>query len=89
MGTDAALECNCSLVCGRALRSGSSHGCSLDSSWFQGDDYVSKALVGIILGRIRARQEMGLRLLVSYRTLATFHSRGAIVDRREAPAEFT
>ena len=49
VGSDAALECNCSLVCGRALRSGSSHSCSLESSWLLGDDYVSKALVGIIL----------------------------------------
>ena len=33
--------------CGRALRSGS-HGCSFESSWLLGDDYVSKALVNII-----------------------------------------
>ena len=31
--------------CGRALRSGSSHSCSFESSWLLGDDYVSKALV--------------------------------------------
>ena len=48
VGRDAALAMQLLSGCGRALRSGS-HGCSLGSSWQEGDGYVSKALVGIIL----------------------------------------
>ena len=70
MGSDAALECNCSPVLRRALRSGSSHGCSIHPSWFQGDDYVSKALVGIILDAFWAKPRKHSCLLVSYMPLA-------------------
>ena len=85
-GSDAALECNCSLVCGRALRSGSSHGCWIESSWFSGDDYVSKALVCIILGRMWARQDVLFASLglVSYRPLAHCIKRSSAGPRAEA-----
>ena len=45
--------------CGRALRFGSSHGCWVESSWFLGYSYVSKALAGIILdilAKVRRRE---------------------------------
>ena len=56
MGTAAALEGSTAhwnaialRCCGRALHSGSSHGCWVESSWFLGYSYVSKAPVCIIL----------------------------------------
>ena len=56
VGTAAALEGSTAhwnaialRCCGRALHSGSSHGCWVESSWFLGYSYVSKALVCIIL----------------------------------------
>ena len=49
---------------------GRSYRTSIEFSWLEGDDYVSKALVGIIFGRILAKCGACYYLLVSYRTLA-------------------
>ena len=66
MGTAAALEGSTAhwnaialRCCGRALHSGSSHGCWVESNWFLGYSYVSKALAGIILdilAKVRRRE---------------------------------
>ena len=84
----AALRTGMQLLSGVAGEhcSGSSHGCWVESSWFLGYSYVSKALVCIILGRMWARQDVFFASLglVSYRPLAHCIKRSSAGPRAEA-----